>query len=422
MLKKCIKLSYVFITFLYFTCSINAYEYIDPSNADGVSGLITEIYDAKQFYEDMTGSSDSEIEINFASSTTYWWPIASNETVMVDDKLFAIEEPISTYITSNFGYRNDPFGRGVKFHSGLDIAGGFAPGTVNIIAAKDGVVVYPTKDVSNSCPSSNSLSSCGGGYGNYVIIQHSDGNFTLYGHLHEKSITVTAGESVRQGEVIGKMGSSGNSTGTHLHFEVRQGTNAYSATVDPLEYISIENPRSSSSSDEEFVNWLNRMEGSSAPVDGYYIIGNDNGYRGVGHGITLEGCANYFAKYGIDVEDYQLGDKIPVEIVDKVELDVVAAKRASIEKMLAENGITLEQHQIHSLLSRSYNLGPGRVNDFPAAYKKYGNTLELYYNWMFSGYMPGTIYEKGLTRRRRAEWRMFYCGEYVMDGEVSETC
>lgn len=421
MLKKCIKLSYIFITFLYFTAIVNAYEYIDPSNEAGVSGLITEIYDAKQFYDDMTGSSGNEIEINFASSTTYWWPIASNETVTADGKVFATGEPIKTYITSNFGYRDDPFGRGVRFHSGLDIAGGFAPGTVNIIAAKDGVVVYPTKDVSNSCPSSNSLSSCGGGYGNYVIIQHSDGNFTLYGHLHEKSITVTAGESVRQGEVIGKMGSSGNSTGTHLHFEVRQGANAYSATVDPLEYISLENPRSASSSDEEFIEWLDKMEGSSVPIDGYYIIEDiGDGVRSLGHGVTLEGCAKEFAKYGVDVTSLKLGDKIPIEIVDKVELDVVAGKRSYVESILSRNSITLEEHQIHALMSQSYNIG--NINGFVDAYERYNNTLEFYYNWLFRAYMPGSKFEKGLTRRRRAEWRMFHCGEYVMDGEVTETC
>ena len=72
-------------------------------------------------------------------------------------------------------------------------------------------------------------------------------------------------------------------------------------------------------------------------------------------------------------------------------------------------------------------LGENAVNalarDIAIRYnKKYGDTLALYDNWMFSEYMPGTIYEKGLRRRRRAEWRMFHCGEYVMDGEVSETC
>lgn len=421
MLKKYIKFSVIFITLFSLIEKYYAYEFIENSNEDSVNSLIRDVYDAKEMYEDLAGEYE-EITMYLASSNSYWWPIASQETVESDGKIYASGDPIPTYITSRFGYREDPFGRGTRFHSGVDIAGGFKAGTVDIIAVKDGVVVYPTKNVSNSCPSSNSLSSCGGGYGNYVIIQHSDGNFSLYGHLYEKSITVVAGDSVRQGQVIGKMGSSGNSTGTHLHFEIRQGANAYSSTVDPLDYISMENPRSASSSDEEFVEWLDRMEGSSVPVDGYYIIGDDNGYRGLGHGITLEGCADYFAKYGINVDDYKLGDKIAVEIVDQVELDVVAAKRASIEKMLAENGITLEQYQIHSLLSRSYNLGPGRVQDFPEAYKKYGDTLALYDNWMFSGYMPGSIYEKGLRRRRRAEWRMFHCGEYVMDGEVSETC
>ena len=53
------------------------------------------------------------------------------------------------------------------------------------------------------------------------MIQHADGNISLYAHLYENSITVSAGDQVGQGQVIGKMGSSGRSTGTHLHFEIR---------------------------------------------------------------------------------------------------------------------------------------------------------------------------------------------------------
>ena len=72
-------------------------------------------------------------------------------------------------------------------------------------------------------------------YGNYVIIQHTDGNYTLYGHLYQNSITVVAGDSVRQGQVIGKMGSSGQSTGPHLHFEVRT-CPSFGCTTNPLDY------------------------------------------------------------------------------------------------------------------------------------------------------------------------------------------
>ena len=130
--------------------------------------------------------------------------------------------PVSTTISSYFGNRKDPFTGVASNHSGTDIAANDGSvGTINIIAAKEGTVIYPAAGDVTSCPSNSNLDICGGGYGNYVMIEHGDGTITLYGHMAANSITVTAGNPVMQGQVIGKMGSSGRSTGSHLHFEVR---------------------------------------------------------------------------------------------------------------------------------------------------------------------------------------------------------
>lgn len=79
------------------------------------------------------------------------------------------------------------------------------------------------------------------GYGNYVVIEHNledDAKiYTLYGHMKEGSITVTKGEKVKTGQVLGIMGSTGNSTGPHLHFEVRLGVNSSSRAVNPYNYL-----------------------------------------------------------------------------------------------------------------------------------------------------------------------------------------
>lgn len=79
------------------------------------------------------------------------------------------------------------------------------------------------------------------GYGNYVVLQHTadDGTtfYTLYGHMIQDSIQVSVGEDVEQGRVLGTMGSTGNSTGNHLHFEVRIGENSSTKTVDPFNYL-----------------------------------------------------------------------------------------------------------------------------------------------------------------------------------------
>lgn len=393
---------------------VNAYEFSNPNNEDLIRDQINQIYDAKEQYEDLVGGYE-EIEVTTYDATpnSYWWPVGSAEINTVDGIVFANGDPQVVYVSSNFGYRNDPLGRGRRFHSGVDIAGG-TEGNVNIIAAKDGVVVYPTAGVSNSCPSSHSLSSCGGGYGNYVIIQHGDGNYTLYAHLYQNSITVKTGDSVKQGQVIGKMGSSGNSTGNHLHFEIREGSNSGSSTVDPLNYISSENPRAVFTGDE-FLNWLNSWEGHS-PIDGeYYIVENiGDGVRTVGGGVTLEHNADSFAAYGINIADYPVGSKILISIVDSIQLEEIASKRSTIENTLANNSITLQENEIQALVSQKYNTG--NIVGFVDAYNEYGNTQELYDNWFFRAIMKGTKFEKGLTRRRNAEWSLFHSAKYVYNG------
>ncbi|MBO7737288.1 MAG: peptidoglycan DD-metalloendopeptidase family protein [Clostridia bacterium] len=106
------------------------------------------------------------------------------------------------YVSSYFGWRNDPLGRGYQHHSGLDIAAG---GGNAVLAVCDGVVT--TAKWHNS-------------YGNYVVIYHGDGTSSLYAHMMNKSITVKVGDKVKRGQQIGKVGTTGDSTGNHLHFSV----------------------------------------------------------------------------------------------------------------------------------------------------------------------------------------------------------
>ena len=118
--------------------------------------------------------------------------------------IFAWPLPQSFTITSQFGYRTDPFTGEISYHSGTDIA---APYGTPVLAAAGGTVTV-----------ANATDPWGGSYGYYVKIQH-DGTFdTLYAHC--SSICVTPGQQVQQGEVIGYVGSTGNSMGNHLHFEV----------------------------------------------------------------------------------------------------------------------------------------------------------------------------------------------------------
>ena len=108
--------------------------------------------------------------------------------------------PLKGKITSNFGYRKDPFKRKTGFHSGIDIDANYGQ---PIVATADGIVTQASWHSS---------------YGKSVTIKHEDEYETLFGHL--SAITVKEGDTVKVGDVIGKAGSTGRSTGTHLHYEV----------------------------------------------------------------------------------------------------------------------------------------------------------------------------------------------------------
>jgi murein DD-endopeptidase MepM/ murein hydrolase activator NlpD len=121
--------------------------------------------------------------------------------------------PVMGTITSSFGERLDPFNGEGAFHAGIDIATSYG---VSVRAAADGVVVK---------------ASFGGGYGREIVIDHGNGIQTVYGHL--SGFAITEGEQVKRGQVIGYVGSSGRSTGPHLHYEVR----IHNTPVNPHKYL-----------------------------------------------------------------------------------------------------------------------------------------------------------------------------------------
>lgn len=122
--------------------------------------------------------------------------------------------PGYTRLSSTFKMREHPITGVYKLHSGIDIP---APKGTNVLAANDGVVVKAGRNTA---------------YGNMVMIDHGGGVLTLYGHGSE--ITVTLGQTVKKGDVILKVGSTGYSTGNHLHFEIR----INGSPVNPLPYVT----------------------------------------------------------------------------------------------------------------------------------------------------------------------------------------
>ncbi len=122
--------------------------------------------------------------------------------------------PVRGYISSGFGDRESPFDSSNEFHEGIDIS---APSGSSVAAAAEGVVTFAARN--------NDL-------GNAVTIDHGYGIVSRYGHLSE--ISVRAGQKVKAGQRIGSVGSTGRSTGPHLHYEVA--VNGYK--VNPIKYLN----------------------------------------------------------------------------------------------------------------------------------------------------------------------------------------
>jgi murein DD-endopeptidase MepM/ murein hydrolase activator NlpD len=118
-------------------------------------------------------------------------------------------------ISSKFGYRGHPIDNKYKFHSGIDFTAEYA---TTIHAAAEGKVIFAgTK----------------GGYGKCVIIQHTMGFKTLYGHLTE--YYTMKGKVVKKGDIIGFLGNTGKSTGAHLHYEIFKN----GQRIDPYKFLNI---------------------------------------------------------------------------------------------------------------------------------------------------------------------------------------
>ena len=139
--------------------------------------------------------------VNVPSESGFLWPLAANLNTL----------------SSLYGGRKDPINGRSSNHTGIDIPA--ARGTP-IYAAKSGVVT-------TSVYGSGSYWS----YGNFVLISHKDGTSTLYAHMSSRN--VKEGQTVRQGDVVGYVGTTGRSTGNHLHFEVR----VNGKRTDPLNYF-----------------------------------------------------------------------------------------------------------------------------------------------------------------------------------------
>lgn len=172
-----------------------------------IDGRIEDYYESLKQQENQGGSSGGSYDTPVYSGN-YVWPAPGHYTLT------------SQYYEERTGY----------YHGGIDIAGSGFMGTT-IVAAASGTVITSNNSCSHNWGKYGSCG-CGGGFGNYVWIDHGGGKATIYAHL--SYTTVYEGQYVNAGEVIGYAGSTGYSTGPHLHFECRY----YGTRYDPMTELS----------------------------------------------------------------------------------------------------------------------------------------------------------------------------------------
>lgn len=338
-------------------------------------------------------------------------------------------------------------------HTGIDISRGninVREGLLTkgpyIVAAHDGTVTRATANPTTD----------GDGY-TFVNIETTDGAYTTqYGHLSE--IYVSTGDTVTKGQKIGKMGTTGQSTGVHLHFTVTDSSGG--TRLDPLTFYNI----AKASDPDTIANLsdINLMSITGIPT-GYiyhsekaagsellrdyirgweytgtppmnaagtkYIIYDDGvGHATVGYGIDIfnGGFASTFQAAGYPTS---IGGEVPVDFVDALEEQEV---QSCLEAIMAKvDGLNLKEYQIHALVSRAYNCGVNGATGkrgnmtFVEAYNAYwsendnlaGSTQVNFNHPLYTNYMakPNTSNGqvlRGLTTRRQKEWGLFQTGNY----------
>ncbi|MCX4365230.1 MAG: M23 family metallopeptidase [Bacilli bacterium] len=183
------------------------------------------------------GTSQEFIEANIEESErkSYFWPIGSDETEERDGVIYADGEPASTDVISYYGVRTNPVTGEDEMHYGIDIAG--VEGETNVVAVYNGEVI----SIVDNCTVGDY--DCNEGLGNMIILSHSNGDYTVYAQLASIDSAIQVGTGVKKGQLLGKVGSTGRTNKSALHYELRKGGNDIGYSVDPLGEMDSSNPR-----------------------------------------------------------------------------------------------------------------------------------------------------------------------------------
>ena len=337
-------------------------------------------------------------------------------------------------VTSTSGWRIHPISGGGKFHYGTDVVGS---GDKSIYAVQDGVI---------------KSAGWNGGYGNSILISHDDKYYTRYAHLSSFDPRIKAGAEVKAGDKIGTEGTTGNSTGIHLHFELLDenmnylsanpffgySDQGYEECVDPdaafnskcsfsvskkARHIGQEGfnqicGRTSnytngggndgccndgSNSESDILSFIKTFEGSGGYCDAaktlYKAYQNSGDRVTIGYGVT----SDY-------IPGLKIGDCRSVAEVDAAKMTAIDNKRSFIQKTFSET--TLTTYQEDAMTSMAYNGCGGFFDDIAKAAKD--GSYEKVWSEMKGCTNNGML---GLERRRKAEFALYVTGDYSIAKE-----
>ena len=344
---------------------------------------------------------DDFTSFSSGTGTGWWWPIGSEHTTVVDGVTYANGKPYTTKINSPFGQR---WG---KLHGGIDITGSNIKGK-NVIASRDGKVINVKDGYGDGSINSDD------GYGNVIEIQHDDGTVTVYGHLLKSTIKVKKGDKVKQGQLIAKVGTSGKSSGPHLHFEIKDSNGN---RVDPAKYVDLNNPRPvESATSSSLRDWLWQIEGGTQYIKGTTWIvfdpaGSGDNTMNLAHGMVIANYNGGNSWYpSIIPGKIHVGQTVTEAQANKIWEVKIKGFNDAIDSACVKNNITLNSNQKDALVSCIYRLGygKGQNNQLVRAYADGGN--EGLWNHMKTRY--NRDYPKGTKNRLAEEYELFVKGDY----------
>ena len=357
-------------------------------------GLFQEIVKA----ESKTTETTTEI-----TETTTVNPDTGEETEQPSTGNFIWPVPSVHRISSPFGPRKAPAPGASTFHKGIDIPGGGVSGK-SVVASDSGKVVIAKTGYN-------------GGRGNYIVIDHGNKKGSLYQHL--QSFSVKVGQSVNQGQEIAKMGSTGISTGAHLHFEIHECFSGTKGTpVNPQKYVS---PNSSSKASKSLS--ISSASKVSASTSNSYTLNTTNSVaKAIFDFCIAKGCTPQVACGIVANADTETGGTFSTKLINSIGASgllqwlgvrLTSLKRKASKKGVSWTNLNLQLEHMWDELSGEESTTVSLLNSRVGGLSKFMKLTDPYK----AGYEFGKCFERGGYNEKRGNTAKTWYSKVVAGGK-----